>query len=369
MDLKISSAQLLSAFECENIEFALFSEIKSNSQLTYKYLIAAKQKGTKLPDCIITADTSPEINADGSYSLSVYDSKRVAVNSGIDRLDQFDVFVGRAFGILRKKYKLTSKIETIKISIINEWHLPFTLATSEYALYEEYNDNKPKEIIWEYLSDGFRSIDLSYLGLKYFPPEVLRLRDLQLLNLSGNNMESVPPEICELDDLENLDLSKNNITKLPSEISRLKRLKSLNLTDNILFELPSEFCALRNLEYLEIRECLLDELPEDIGKLTKMITLDLKAKFVDTIPESIGKLRNLKKLVIENTSIKKLPDSIGNLKSLEELYIIDNKLLKALPASMCKLKNLKYLYVYGNAVKTLPDLVNQLPNIKKIYFK
>ncbi len=369
MDLKISSAQLLSAFECENIEFALFSEIKSNSQLTYKYLIAAKQKGTKLPDCIITADTSPEINADGSYSLSVYDSKKVSVNSGIDRLDQFDVFVVRTFRILRKKYKLTSKIETIKISIINEWHLPFTVATSEYSVYEEYNDNKLKEIIWEYLSANFRSIDLSDLGLKHFPPEVLRLRDLQLLNLSGNNMESVPPEICELVDLESLDLSKNNITELPLEIRGLNRLKSLNLSDNILFELPSEFCALRNLEYLEIRDCLLNELPEDLGKLTKMISLDLKAKFVDSIPGNIGKLKSLKKLVVENTSIKKLPDSIGNLKSLEELHIIDNKLLETFPESIEKLTNLKYLYVYGNAITALPETAKELPNIKKIYLK
>lgn len=368
MDFKISSARLLSAFECENIEFALFTEIKTNIQVIYKYLIAVKINGRKHPEYFIVSETSPELTAEGRHSLSIYYSEKFSVDFTIDQFEQFDIFIAEAFRLLREKYNLTSKIETINADI-NEWNLPFCIATSRDYIYEEYDESKLKEIIWEYLSAPFTSLNLSNLSLEYFPREILKLRSLHMLNLSDNKLESIPSEICGLDDLENLDLSKNNITELPEEISGLKNLKLLNLSENPLFELPSTFCALGSLESLEIRDALLNKLPEDFGNLSNLQTLDIRAKFVISLPESLGKLKNLKKLVIENTEITTLPEEIGDLINLEELHIIENSNLKNLPDSLGNLTNLKYLYVYGNSIKTLPESVNQLPNIKKVYFK
>lgn len=64
------------------------------------------------------------------------------------------------------------------------------------------------------------------------PGEIRNLKSLRILDASFNQMTGVPAEIGQLENLEILDLSNNKLTGLPYEMANLKRLKQLNLSGN-----------------------------------------------------------------------------------------------------------------------------------------
>lgn len=64
------------------------------------------------------------------------------------------------------------------------------------------------------------------------PGEIRNLKNLLILNASNNLMTGVSAEIGQLENLEVLDLSNNNLTGLPNELGNLKKLKTLNLSGN-----------------------------------------------------------------------------------------------------------------------------------------
>jgi Leucine-rich repeat (LRR) protein len=58
------------------------------------------------------------------------------------------------------------------------------------------------------------------------------LRNLRVLNASGNLMTGVPAEIGQLTKLQELNLSNNQLTGLPSELGNLTSLRVLDLRGN-----------------------------------------------------------------------------------------------------------------------------------------
>ncbi|MEK7613993.1 MAG: leucine-rich repeat domain-containing protein [Patescibacteria group bacterium] len=64
------------------------------------------------------------------------------------------------------------------------------------------------------------------------PAEVRHLKNLIVLDLSGNQFTGVPAEVGQLSELEVLDLSYNRLTGLPYELGNLSHLKILDLRGN-----------------------------------------------------------------------------------------------------------------------------------------
>ena len=72
--------------------------------------------------------------------------------------------------------------------------------------------------------------------------------NLQVLNLSNNQLQSLPAEIGNLHNLQKLDLSNNQLQSLAAEIGNLCNLKELNLSNNQLQTLPAKIGNLHNLK-------------------------------------------------------------------------------------------------------------------------
>lgn len=104
------------------------------------------------------------------------------------------------------------------------------------------------------------SLDMGGVNLKNLPPTsgLFSFTFLATLYLNHNALSSIPPEIAKLRHLELLDLSGNNLTSLPPELGMLTQLKELYVFDNHLSTLPPELGTLHQLQTLGIEGNPLD---------------------------------------------------------------------------------------------------------------
>ncbi|KIJ60025.1 hypothetical protein HYDPIDRAFT_177587 [Hydnomerulius pinastri MD-312] len=106
---------------------------------------------------------------------------------------------------------------------------------------------KPPQNTWS-------SLDMGGVGIKTLPTTSGLFSFTFLINLylNHNALSSIPPEIAKLRHLELLDLSGNNLGTVPPEMGMLTQLKELYLFDNHLITLPPELGSLHQLQTLGI---------------------------------------------------------------------------------------------------------------------
>ncbi len=193
---------------------------------------------------------------------------------------------------------------------------------------------------------NLEELNLTLQDLKMLPSEFTQLANLKILDISYNDFESFPTEIFSCENLDSLDLKLSHITAVPNEISKLKNLKKLILDDNRLSNFPMAVTSLTELRELSITNGNIKTIPKEIGNLTNLEKLDFgnfwnydRKNKCDSL-KNISLLTNLKELNLEWTKIKSLPSEFSQLKKLEVL-------------------NIKY-----NDFKSFPEVIDQIPNLK-----
>lgn len=151
--------------------------------------------------------------------------------------------------------------------------------------------------------------------------------------------------------LERLDLSGNEITAIPSSFNRLNYLKFLDLSYNkVIGSIPSDIGNLSNLISLDFTgNFITGNLPQSISKLNKLETIRISGngsnnsnKITGIIPENIGDMVSLKEIDFSDQPLTGiLPESFGNLKQLEKVNISKTKIGGALPESLANIFNPK----------------------------
>lgn len=91
------------------------------------------------------------------------------------------------------------------------------------------------------------------------------IHDSHITRLSLHlEIQNLPNSINKLSNLQILDVSDNELKHIPSEIGDLKHLTTLNLTNNQITELPESIFSLKNLKELHLRKNPLEKLPKAI---------------------------------------------------------------------------------------------------------
>ena len=80
--------------------------------------------------------------------------------------------------------------------------------------------------------DEVTGIDLTLQGHAEFPRQLLKFKQLNDVNLSGNALKSIPEDIQMLKRLRYLDLSNNKLKKLPESLWKIKGLRSVSVANN-----------------------------------------------------------------------------------------------------------------------------------------
>jgi len=195
-------------------------------------------------------------------------------------------------------------------------------------------------------SANVKSISLSGDSLVALPQEILKLKNLEEIDLESSknlNVESVIYKLSQLNHLKKLWISDVNISSL-NGISNLKKLEELYLDNVGITALPDEVSRMKNL-----REVNLEENPQ----------LNMVQAF-----KVLSKLDRLKTLWIGKNKLSDLPDQIANLKSLEELWLDDNEFTQ-IPKSVKRLK-IKYVSFFSNKIKYINLKKGDLTNLTNI---
>ncbi|WVO14018.1 hypothetical protein L204_101643 [Cryptococcus depauperatus] len=104
-----------------------------------------------------------------------------------------------------------------------------------------------------------------------------KLSRLRYLNLKGNSFSQFPPAIIQMPALEILDFSKNRITCFPEQPGHLIKLKVLSLTSNKIRVLPSYMMEFTVLKVLKVDQNPIEWPPKDVlGPLCETSSLEGK---------------------------------------------------------------------------------------------
>ena len=95
-------------------------------------------------------------------------------------------------------------------------------------------------------------LSLKNTKLKTFTPDILRFKNLQILNLADNKLKEIPEQISQLENLQILILLDNKLKKLPDGIKELNNLNELYLGSNRLYEIPAWVGGLSRLRSLDV---------------------------------------------------------------------------------------------------------------------
>ncbi|CAC5384169.1 Protein flightless-1,Protein flightless-1 homolog [Mytilus coruscus] len=217
--------------------------------------------------------------------------------------------------------------------------------------------------------EDLQVVDLSHNQLEEVPPQLENAKNCIVLNLAHNNISMIPNQLfINLTDLIFVDLSDNDLETLPPQMRRLTNLQTLILNNNPLIHAQlRQLPALTSLETLQMRNTqrTLNNFPLGVDTLTNLQDIDLSGNDLPRVPETLYKLSPLKRLNLSNNQITELSLVIDTWVNLETLNLSRNK-ITALPSSLHKLVALKKLYINSNQLDFdgIPANIGKLHNLE-----
>lgn len=189
---------------------------------------------------------------------------------------------------------------------------------------------------------GAKRLNLS-CGLHTFPPEIFNLADtLEILDLSGNELNALPDELPRLHKLRVLFCSNNQFTRLPEVLGDCQQLSMVGFKANRIRHVPAA------------------SLPHALRWLI------LTDNQIETLPVELGNCQQLQKLMLAGNRLQALPQTLVSCVQLELLRIAANQFLE-IPEWLFKLPRLSWLAYAGNpCTEVLEDLAEQHSPIVQI---
>ena len=106
---------------------------------------------------------------------------------------------------------------------------------------------------------------------EYVPDSIGALgKELEVLNLSQNELIELPDTLSMLYGLRELVLFKNKFTSMPMTMGALRNLERLDLHNNRLASI-SNLCNLPRLQYLDLDHNKLEALPKELARLRTLV--------------------------------------------------------------------------------------------------
>lgn len=168
--------------------------------------------------------------------------------------------------------------------------------------------------------------------LEIIPDDIRNLKNLKVLGLMRTNTKTYG-FLKGLSELEVLDISANDLDTFPKEVCKLERLNALDISSyNSFTSIPDCLCSIKSLR-------------------------ELRAHFnaIEVLPDRLGELKNLEKLILGKNKIKELPQSIYTLDKLQELDLFGNRIQEVDLKLLSQIKGLNTIFLSQNPIKDFPS--------------
>ncbi|CAL1543463.1 unnamed protein product [Lymnaea stagnalis] len=212
------------------------------------------------------------------------------------------------------------------------------------------------------------SLQLDNNEITSLPSTIGLFKKLIVLDISSNNMSFICDEICQLTKLRTLIAKNNKLTtdSFPKNFGSLKLLEVINVSGNNIEIFPPQFTELDKLQVLHCGGNRIKELPSAIKSLTRLQVLYLGGNQLMEIPAEVGYLSELTSLVLCDNRLQSLPPTLINLRTLRSLSLHNNK-LSTLPTEIVAL-NLVELSLRNNPLvnRFVEDLVYNPPSLLEL---
>ena len=206
------------------------------------------------------------------------------------------------------------------------------------------------------------------------PASLGSLSSLRSLHLRFNQLEGkIPASLGSSSSLQVLDLRGNRLTgNVPAGLGSSSNLNSIYLGENQLNgEIPSSLGSLSVLQTLGLgKNRLTGEIPASLGSLSVLQTLGLGGNQLEgQIPASLGSLGKLRSLLLENNQLAgPIPASLGSLAKLTKLSLHGNQLEGVIPSELRNLSHQLEVLTLGdnNLDGTIPDWLGTFLKLKQL---
>lgn len=177
---------------------------------------------------------------------------------------------------------------------------------------------------------------------KYLSPNIKKLKNLRVLDISGSFITEIPKEIEECVNLKIIKANASKLSKIPTTIGNLKKLRVLNFG----------YCKIKSI-------------PDEIGNLTTLWSLGLGSNQLEEIPESISNLKNVTFFSIAKNNFKEFPNSILEMESVGNLWIHGNKIEK-IPLEISKMPSLHHFLLSQELIENLEEIRKIIPEVRVV---
>lgn len=211
--------------------------------------------------------------------------------------------------------------------------------------------------------DSVVELILQSADLTEFPIGLYKCRNLEKLDLSGNQLTRVPEGLSAFPKLRELYLNNNNITSTEG-LDLMPVLDYLSMQNNPLLRVGEEVAKNTTITKLWFGAYgRTVEFHPSIWEMTGLRKLRLMGVGLKEIPEAIGEMKYLHTFCVNDNHIEKIPASIKSLTFMEYLSFGNNN-VSELPEGIEQMKGLNYLGFFGNPIKNVPPFVLEFDNLE-----
>ncbi len=231
-------------------------------------------------------------------------------------------------------------------------------------------------IVYERTISNFKrqDIDVEYLAMdslalfsSYHLSRVANELIVPLLRDTVNREEmimarSVKEALENPDQVYKLSLRNTRMTYLSPNIGRLKNLRILDISGSFIEEIPEEIEQCTQLKSIIANASRLRRIPTTIGNLPKLRVANFGYCKLSAVPPELGNAQSLWSLNLSDNQLKTLPEELNQLKNLTFFSAAANQ-FQEFPTPVLGMSSVGNLWLHGNPFTTIPETIQDLPRL------
>ncbi|KAG7207977.1 hypothetical protein KM043_009557 [Ampulex compressa] len=246
-------------------------------------------------------------------------------------------------------------------------------------------DNKIAEFDMSCLGGVYqlKTLTLGNNQIKTISEEIIQLLNLEILDLSHNDISVIPHCIGVMPNLKQFLVEGNNIKNVRADIIRCgtfrilkhirESLKSTNMTTKECLvpsvstnNYPDKY-VMKSTRLLSLAGQNIVDIPLEVmenASTADVTTVDLSRNKLSALPNQLSAVTTVTDLKLASNHLMHIPEWIGELYTHLQVLDLSKNCLHSLPSSMSLLKHLREINISFNRYAELPESIYEVTRLE-----